>query len=64
MEKTIQTTQKQAERMALSMYVGELCTECGHKFDSVDDIIERDPVCSKKDENGLRFACRECFNKK
>ena len=30
-------------RIALTSYVGQTCGECGHIFDSVDDIIECNP---------------------
>ncbi len=58
--KTIQTTNEQAKRIALSMYVGYECTECGHEFSSVEDLEERNPVCSGKDESGIKLACKRC----
>lgn len=47
-----------ATRIAVSMYVGEICGECKHEFDSVDDLIKRDPVCVGR--HPLKFVCREC----
>ena len=60
---TIQITHEQTKRLALSMYVGFKCSECGHEFSSVEDIIERNPICSGKDESGIKLACKECFKK-
>lgn len=54
---------KQLKRITLSMYIGYECTECGHEFSSVEDINERDPVCSGKDENGIKLACKKCFRR-
>lgn len=58
---TIQTSHEQAMRMAPSMYVGYECTGCGHRFSSVEDLEERNPKCSGKDENGIKLACSKCF---
>jgi len=57
----IKIPQTQAVDLALSMYVGEVCTECEHEFDSVEDIKKRVPICSGKDP--LTFACKECWDK-
>ncbi len=51
-------------RIALSEYVGQTCTECGHDFDSVDDIVERSPrVMSGPHDTPPTFtlACGEHF---
>ncbi len=61
MKNLIEISHDSAVDLALVGYVGQRCTECNHKFDSVRDIKERELVCSKKDENGLGFACKECF---
>ncbi len=55
----ISMSHDKAVDLALLMYVGHTCTECGHKFESLEDLKERDPVCSGK--NPLRFACKKCF---
>ncbi len=56
---SILVNHESAVNITLSMYVGEKCTECGHKFESLEDLKEKDPVCSGK--NPLRFACKKCF---
>ncbi len=58
----ITVSNEQAIRLALSAYIGERCTVCGHEFNSVEDIKERDPRCSGKDEHGILLACRRCFD--
>lgn len=60
-EELITMSPDNAVDMALSMYIGYTCTVCGHKFNSVEDIKNRDPKCSGKDETGIKLACKECF---
>lgn len=57
----METTQPIPTRIALAMYIGYECSECGHTFDSVEDLENKDPVCSGKDEKGIKLACRKCF---
>ena len=58
---TINISHDAAVDLALVAYVGFKCTECGHEFDSVRDLKERNPKCSGKDKDGIKLACGECF---
>ncbi len=49
--------------MALSMYIGYKCSECGHKFSSLKDLNEKHPICTGKDDKGIKMACKKCFDK-
>lgn len=43
---------------ALSKYVGKKCKYCGHVYQSVDEIIEKDIVRAGKSE----YACHSCWD--
>ena len=58
---TIQTTDNQATNIALSQYIDRTCSICGKVWDTLDKLREANPVCSEKDENGLKFACKKCW---
>ncbi len=60
----IQVTESQANNLALSHYVGRVCSICGEVWDTLDKLKEADPICSEKNENGLKFACRKCWDAK
>ena len=53
-----------ARDMCLSMYVGAECKFCKHEFKSVEDIKEREVVCAENSGDGLKFACKKCFDVK
>ena len=44
---------------ALQKYIGEKCKYCGHVYQSVKEIIERDIVRAGRRE----YACRACWDK-
>lgn len=50
--------------LCLIPYIGKTCTLCGDEFKSVEDIKNKDPKCSSKDENGIKLACKKCFEEK
>lgn len=47
-------------RLVLASYVGKSCIVCKHVYESVDDIIERDPVRATKEVN-FDLACADCW---
>lgn len=53
---------KKARDLCIGMYIGEECKFCKHKFESVEDIKQREVVCAENTPNGLKFACKKCFD--
>jgi hypothetical protein len=47
--------------LCLSPYVGMSCVYCGRKYNSLSLLKESNPVCAEKDENGIKLACKVCF---
>lgn len=50
-----------AVRVALSMYVGERCKFCRHRFTSLADLDARSVVFAGYHEHG-RIACQACWD--
>lgn len=46
--------------IAMVMYTGEPCVECGHVYETVDDLIARDVVFAGYHGKG-RLACKACW---
>lgn len=64
MNSWLKVKKEDARRICLSMYVGCECEFCNHKFESVEDIEKREVVCAGKNKDGLKFACKKCFDAK
>jgi hypothetical protein len=44
--------------MAIAQYTGEPCRYCGHVYETVEDIYERNVVFA----GPYMLACKSCFN--
>lgn len=51
-----------ARDMCLLMYVGAECKFCKHRYESIEDIKNKEVVCAENNGNGLKFACKKCFD--
>lgn len=51
------------KRLAIANYMDNIngtCSICKHKFQSVDDFIERDPVYLGRDDKRFVVCCKTC----
>lgn len=48
-------------RLVVQGYVGKACTICGHVLESVEDIVERQPVRSNTPPAEVDLACGACW---
>jgi hypothetical protein len=47
--------------LCLTSYLGMSCIYCGRKFSTLKLLKESNPICAEKDENGIKLACKFCF---
>jgi len=56
----IESDKEVLKRMTISMYIGKKCHHCSHEYDSVDDLIKRDP--KRGHGEGMNLVCANCWD--